>query len=280
MPSVEFTQRFLEALKQLDDETFDLTIQHAPHGHEDPSMSGLGSCALQQWLTITGAPETDPRDPMGYWTTMMGRHGQAISAKVLETMGYEVFDQEKEVNLADDLIVGHIDGKLTGLDLGNRVAIWDAKVKGVWSMYGTKKSYGLAVTGLPAADQGIFLQLQAYIEAENADLGIVTAHPADISAARIQASIKKVPIAPVYRIVLERDPEAAQLAITRGKLIAVAVKTQSQPAREFDPYEGEFPCSYCSWMSWCKVYGRNAQMVLPEIPLNWRHPVVDIEEVA
>ena len=277
MDPAQFTQKFLDALRELDDQTFSLGVLHSPHGHNDPSISGLGSCALQQWLVLTGAPETDPRDPMSYWTTMMGRHGQAIASAVLRTMGYDVFDEEKEVHLADDLIVGHIDGKLTGLDLGTSIAIWDAKIKGVWSMYGTKKSYGLAVVGLPAADPGIFLQLQGYIEAEDADLAIVTAHPADISAARIQAAIKKVPIGPVYRLIIKRDPQAGQLAITRGKLLAAAVKMHAQPAREFDPYDGEFPCTYCAFMSWCKVYGRAAQMVLPEIPEEWKRPAMTEE---
>lgn len=274
----EFNRRFLDALGTLEDSTYNLSWEHSPHSKDEASLSGVGSCALQQWAYIAGIPRTDPRDPAGVMTTTMGHLGQQLVAHVMRTMGYNLFDEEKLVDLNG--IPGHVDGKVTGLDLGDSVAIWDSKFKGIYAMFGTKNSYGMAVDGLPYAAPEIYLQQQGYIKAEDADFGILTAHPFDLGANRVQAAIKKAAHSPVYRIVLERDDEAGELALTRGKLLNAAVKGKAQPAREFDPMKDNFPCGYCEVKAWCVVKGDQYSMVLPPIPEDWKVKPVEIMEVA
>jgi hypothetical protein len=267
----EFNERYMEAARSLDDEPFSLTVEHDHKRSDKTRISSLGHCSLQQWASIVDIPTTDPRDPGSYWTTTLGTHVQAIQSEILKRMGYTVTDEEKTVDLTGEgLIIGHIDGVLSGLDIGDRKFIWDAKGKGIYQMFGTKESFGIANDGLPLADPGINMQLQSYIEAEKADGGIVLASPFDMSANKTTAAIKKQPHKMVYRVILEPDPEAVKLAISRGKLMTAAVKTNMQPVREFNPTKDKFPCGYCEVKSWCMVYGDSGQITLPPIPDDWK----------
>ncbi len=276
--SDEFNRRFLDALSSLEDSTYSLSWAHEPHAQGAATLSGVGSCALQQWAYATGIPKTDPRDAAGVLTTTMGHLGQQLIAHTMRVMGYDLYDEEKLVDL--DGIPGHVDGKISGLDLGDQTAIWDSKFKGIYAMFGTKNSYGMAIDGLPWASPEIYLQQQGYIAAEDADFGMLTVHPFDLGANRVQAAIKKQLHSPVYRVILERDDAAGELAKMRGKVLNAAIKGGIQPAREFEPLTDNFPCGYCEVKAWCIARGDRYEMVLPEIPEDMRVKPLEVEEVA
>ena len=275
---LEFNTRFLDALNRISESTFEAVVRHEHRETVGPRVSGLGSCARKQYYNASGTMETDPRDPTGAWASTLGNFGQSLAAMVLREMGYEVKDEELEVTLEDGLIVGHIDGLMSGLDLGDAIAVWDSKFKSIWGMVGTKNSYGIAVDGLPWSDPAIYLQLQTYLLATEATVAIVTAHPFDFSALRTQAAIKKIDASPVYRLVLETDEEAQQLALHRGKMVAVAVSMGEAglPMREFDPARDNFPCNYCEWKSKCVADGGGFKLMFPPIPERMRIKPVEV----
>lgn len=108
-----------------------------------------------------------------------------------------------------------------------------------------------------------------YVLAAQAERAIITAHPFDLSATRVEASRRKTVAAPVYRIVVEADEEAQDLALQRGLTLTVAVDSHMLPAREFDPMVNRFPCGWCEWKAQCMSDGPDYDIALPVIPLEW-----------
>jgi hypothetical protein len=264
----EFTQRFLAALAEIGEEDAVDSIFSERYDDTNPRMSGLANCARQTYYAITETEETEPMSPDRHWPSQLGTYGQRLVARILRKMGYTLTDEEKRVELADGLIIGHVDGILSGLDLGDSRVIWDSKFRNQWAMFGTRDSAGLITHGLPVADPGIYMQLNCYMAAEGVDRAIVTVHPFDLSSIRREAAIKGLTASPVYRIIIERDDTAVELAQTRGKILLVAKQLGIVPDREFNPTSNKFPCSYCSWRSRCIRDGQSNRLALP--PLPWR----------
>ena len=109
---------------------------------------------------------------------------------------------------------------------------------------------------------------------------MVTAHPFDFSGLRTQAAIKKIEASPVYRIILEKDEEAQQLAINRGKMVTVAASMGAEglPMREFDPARDNFPCNYCEWKSKCVSDGAGFGLMFPPIPDSMKNKPIEVVE--
>jgi hypothetical protein len=214
---------------------------------------------------------------------MLGNLGQGLAAAVLKHMGYTVLAEEEECSIADGLISGHLDGELTGLDLEDEVVVWDSKLRNIWGLFGTKKSFGLVTHGLPYASQEIYLQLQSYMLARQRERAIITAHPFDMSVTKQQAAIKKMEALPAYRLVMEADEEAQQLAIQRGQLVAVAANLGLSVTAEYSPAVDSYPCDYCEWKARCMVQGPAGEITLPPIPAKYKNPTVNdwnLSEVA
>lgn len=188
----------------------------------------------------------------------------------LRRMGYEVLDEEKTVSLGEGIISGHMDGVLTGLDLGETKAVWDAKLRNVYALHDWVK------LGLPEADASAYLQLQTYMAAEDYSLAIITVMPFDLSASKWESFKKrKLEVAEplVNRIIIPADAGAQELAINRGKMVAVASAMNIVPAREFnpsDPKDAKFPCGWCEFQALCVNEGQTRDFVLPPIPDGWR----------
>lgn len=67
------------------------------------------------------------------------------------------------------------------------------------------------------------VRLIAYLSATGLNEAMITAHPYDISGGKVQASIRKVASSPVYRVMVEADPEAQDLVLKRARLLNAAV---------------------------------------------------------
>lgn len=264
MPNDEFNERFVRALGELEDEEWEVTVNHSPHANT-VSPSGIGNCVRQQLYKFTNKPKTNQLNKATNWSSFLGSHGQAIAAKVLEKMGYTVFDQEAVVDFNG--IQGRVDGKLTGLDLDDLIVIWDSKLRNIFGLYGTKGHPGLANSELKESSPDIYLQMQAYIAATGAAGAILTVQPYDLSAAKLEATKKKVPVSPVYRVVVEPDEAAQKLALTRAQLVLAAAFTGQAINREADPYIKQFPCSYCEYMTLCLTEGGAFKLMAPVITL-------------
>ena len=305
----EWTARYIEALGQVGEEGIEIQATHSHRKSDKPRISSLGSCGRQTFYECIGAPETDPSDPTSNWAQMLGTAGQAVATAVLEKMGYTVTDVEKTVGLfpqnhgvlddrgelhhwqndvgdwvpdPDYLIPGHIDGKITGLDLGDEVRVLDVKLRNTFGMYGTNNSPGMAPmkAGLPAASPDVYLQLQTYAKAEEADGCMVLLAPFDTSANKIAAYTKKAhdngtQVPPAYRLLFDSDEKAQALGIARGRMIAAAVKLAKsgervRVQREFNPVNTNFPCNWCSRKGLCLVEGPEYDIGMPGIPDEWR----------
>ena len=260
----EFARRYLAALKAVGDVSWEATLQHIEREVAGPRASGLASCARQQWYNITNAPQTNPSAASNNWSQLMGGAGQVLIAKVLREMGYTLADEEKTVALGE-CISGHIDGKLSGLDIGDEEVIWDSKLRNIYALY------QWVTQPLVYADESAYMQMQAYLAAEELDVAIITVAPFDLSAARVETFIKrKVSVVEplIHRIIIPADQEVQEVAEQRGKMLFAAAKMHIMPAREFDPLsakDAKFPCGYCEWQALCVEAGQTNDFVLPRL---------------
>lgn len=265
----EFAARFLEALQTTTDSDFSITYDHIKRGGTTPRASGLGHCGRQQAYSLLQEPKTNPRSALDNWNALLGGYNQSMVAVILRNMGYTITEEESEVTLANGLITGHLDGELSGLDLGEETVIWDAKFKNVWGLFGTKKNAGIVTSGLPLASVDIYLQMQAYMKARGRKMAIITASPFDMSTTKREAAIKGIEPHPAYRIIVEEDTEAQDLAILRGQLVAAAGKLGVSVVPEYNPHRNEFPCNFCEWRAKCILEGNGGAFQLPPIPPEW-----------
>lgn len=190
----------------------------------------------------------------------MGHAGQQIVAAALRTMGYMLEGEETTVEYGP--LVGHVDGLLRGHDLGERLAVWDNKVKGAWAYRNLLKN---GIRG----DAEIYMQIQCYILATGAELALVTVVPADLNTNISLMRQYKVEGDPVInRMVYTPDTEAQELAVLRAQELNVAIKMGVLPSREFNPDAGKYPCTYCPFLEQCQIDGAGDYTVSP-IPSEW-----------
>ncbi len=225
-------------------------------------MSSMGDCARRLYYDGVMGGEGRVEEAIT-WPQAIGYAGQELAAEALKGMGYRLFDQENEVTWEN--MVGHTDGMLTGYDLGDMVATWDAKVKNSFAFR------DMVTKGLPRADVGIYVQQMCYIKATGADCGIVTVHAADHTDTRSRLKQYKVEANPlVHRIVLERDEEVFELIEERAYMLELAVGKKTLPACEYDPIKGQFPCTYCPHMQQCILDGDEKDYTVTPFPSEWR----------
>src|SRR3990167_6857670 len=183
----EFSQRWLTALGEVAAQErveYRVVVQSGVTGLT--RASSIGGCTRAQYYALTETPETNPGNPAYNWPTMMGFAGQEVVAGVLQQMGYS-FEVLPEV-LGSDVISGHPDGIIYGLDLGETRALWDSKLR---SAYAFGKLYQL---GLPLGDPEMYLQMQVYMKYTGCELAIVTVLAHDRWAAKVQVRNKKLQV--------------------------------------------------------------------------------------
>lgn len=268
----EFKARALQALSELDSSEWQFAYEHLHRETTGARMSGAGDCGRKQVYAANGTIPTNPRNPMDHWNALSGSILQNYTALLMRKMGYTITNEEADVALEDGLITGHLDGEISGLDLGDEIAIWDSKYKNAWGLYGTKASFGIVTEGLPYSSPQIYLQMQLYMLARQRQRAIVTISPFDMSTTKQQAAIKKVDLSPLNRVVVEADEDAQRLGVQRSQLVAAAVTLGVNVTPEFDPNREQFPCTYCDFRAQCIIDGPAAPFSLPPIPVEWKTP--------
>lgn len=266
----EFATRYLKALREVarNGKQFKWEHRAGETSATGVRMSAMGDCARRLYYKLTKQSITNHQEGSGSeWAQLMGFAGQEIVALTLRTMGYTIFDEEKEVEFNGS--IGHIDGKITGLDLEDTVAIWDCKVRGSFSLYAN--DYGLITRGLPSADVSMYLQQNMYMAAEGLDMCMITAVPHDLGASRLEAVKRKItqPSFAINRIMLNRDIRAIELSLLRAKTIGTLVKSNLIPQPEYDPIKQKFPCGFCDHRELCIKDGHMGIKV-PAIPDDWK----------
>ena len=219
-------------------------------------MSGLGKCARQQVWGLQEAKdeEVEADTPGAPWQNLMGYAGQAIVAKIVVDMGYTITDQEKPVYLPG--IPGHIDGKLSGLDLDSPV-IWDNKVRNQFAYY------HLAKDGI---DKVTRVQQQCYMAAEKCLYSMLTFVPFDLSGTRSHLNRWKSEANPqIMRVMLPYSEEEHETIEKRTQMIQIAVDNRITVTREEDPEKGEFPCTWCPFMKRCLATGQTTDFMVTPI---------------
>ena len=261
MSSTEFTARWLEALDQLGDEDAQYTFRIESGHTGKPRASSVGGCGRQQGYATTGVPKTDPGGPP--WAAMMGYAGEAIVRRVLTRMGYEM----TSVELPKDLVFsGHVDDVIRGLDL-DIPHVWDNKVRGTYGMR------MLIQQGLPTADPQMYLQMQLYMLALGLSKTMLTIVPHDLSMMRREVKSYKLDVdSPlIYRIIVDADTAAQDVALTRATEVAAANALSVVIRREYD--RKGFPCTWngggCEWFTRCVVDDDGDQLQLTPIPPSW-----------
>lgn len=276
----EFTRHYLSSLNEVASKDFSIPVNYEKVETLGPRASGLGDCARKSYYELAGFPKTEPENFTRHHSSVMGRFGQAMTTLVLREMGYEVYDEESTVSVADGLISGHLDGQLRGGDIPEgQHMVWDDKWRGVYGMVGTKNSKGLVTDGitygLHTTDPGMELQMQTYILATGATEAWVLVHPFDLSALRTAGyRLKDLDVQPVYRVHVQPSEEHQKVGIARGQTLAAAVKAQLLPAREFNPVKDNFPCGYCDFRSLCMSQLNKFDIQIPPIPTEWSTPEV------
>lgn len=268
----EFSERFALAMHELDSDEFnayEFVIQSGGLGKV--RASGVGSCAAKQLYSLKGEVETDLMNARYNWSSWMGTAGQELSAAILRRMGYTVTTVHAAI--VSEHMSGHIDGTITGLDLGDEVMLWDSKVR---NLFGYRK---LATAGLPFGDPEMYLQMQWYMGQLGLKRCMITVHPHDYSSMRNEITRYKVPVhdAIAHRIFIPFSARSFELAEQRGIAITAARDLDMMVAREFNPAtpaDAKFPCGFCPWMSRClgDDFERSVNGVLevPAIPAEWR----------
>ena len=261
MSDQEFAQRFRAAMEVVAQrETHQFVFEMANTPVAQPRASAIGTCALQQLWRIQGKKPSMPPNPTSLWPQLLGLAGQSIVEEILRVMGYEVINGKREYHFGP--MVCHPDGLLRGLDLGDSTALWDCKVR---NLYGLSE---LLRKGLPDAEPAMEAQMQVGMAATSTELTIITALPFDLSAARLEVFRKRgietaEPL--VNRVIVQASKERQDLMLARGEALSVAALTGMTVAREFNPADGKFPCTFCPFMEDCLLNTAEPDMVIPAL---------------
>lgn len=267
----EFVRRWLAAMTEMDNEDYmeyRFVIENGDSGM--PRASGIGGCAARTMYRINGTEPTDLRRAEYNWSAWMGYAGQEFKAEIMRRMGYTV--RTVHVPLRSDVMTGHIDGTVCGLDMGDEPVLWDSKLR---NLFGFRK---LVVEGLPKGDPEMYLQMQWYMGELGLKWALVTIAPHDYSSMRNEVTRYKLPVfnAIVHRIIIPFDQKAYELACERARVLLAAKELGLMVAREFNPgkpADARFPCGFCPFMSRCLAddFERSVAGVVevPPIPAEW-----------
>lgn len=298
LSDAEFLKLFSDAMVELDNEGFEVTFPVESGRSGKARASSIGGCVTQQYYDLSETPKTNDTDYKGIpfahnlWSSWRGTEGEGLVRLIMETMGYtimqpDVFGKcivcghpvqvEDECVLCDctdhqSVISGHVDGILTGLDLGDEQVLWDSKIRNV---FGYQK---LVKHEFPNSDPTMWFQMQVYLSFLDLERCMVTVMPQDLSTTRNQFQrIYKLPTENVLvqRLWIEANQTAQDLALDRASGIMAAVVLGEVPVREHDPgdkRDSVFPCGFCPWLDQCindHLTGK-ATFEIPPIPPEWK----------
>lgn len=266
----EFAERFVKAMGEIDDMPevrYDVVIKFQDEGK--PRASGIGTCARQQLLKLNHEEETDPGDAQYGWPAWMGYAGEEISARILTQMGYVLARPDLGPS---DIMSGHIDRTITGLDFEDEVVLWDSKLRNVFGMKMLVQNSNLRKT-----DPQMYLQMQHYMERLGLKRTMLTIMPHDYSTFKSECRRYKVDIVEplVHRIFVAADKKAQQLATDRAATLIAAQNMDMMVRREFNPGKMVFPCTFCPYHQRCIMVDLefsvddSGLIEVPVIPEEW-----------
>lgn len=240
----EFARAFRRAMALLEAAPFDLTVRIESGSEGKIRASSIGDCSRRQLFMLRGEGETDMADPASAWAPWMGHLGEAIVGQVLDRMGYERTKPDLPEHTS---VSGHVDGVLTGLDLGTERVVWDSKVRGPY------RAKMLIQLGLPAADPVMAAQLQWYAKATETERAMITLHPHDLSAWKLELKRSHLEVAEpvVQRLWIKADTGVQARLEERAEAITAASALGLMVNREFNPGLDRWPCEYCPFRMAC-----------------------------
>lgn len=239
-----------------------------PYQAERYRPSGIGSCALKQAAGVNGVPMTDE-----IWSTIwqaeLGRAGQDIALKAFPALGFDIVESIKvegalpgEIDVIADPKEWNVLRLPSGEGKDNRI-VGDVKCRNTYAYVHIWKGEDLL-----AENKDVAIQMNTYMGQAGIDKGMIILLPFDSAGCRneLKYNAKRVPnpdISPYIRVfTIDFDPGLFALTVRRKAELEMY---GLEVAREYDPTRNAFPCTYCSWMQWCR--GRdNGGVVITALP--------------
>ena len=265
--------------------------ENLPQERTKPRASALASCSRQQAYDMAMTP-TDPIGAAGSLlsydadlTSEQGRAFEGLMERTLKSIGVEVVSAQTNLP-ATYPVSGHPDGEL---DLSNKPSNdlqgLDRDIKwGVEFKHLGRFGYKKAITrGLRAGHPHYILQGGLYGDALGWDAVLYIVSSQDASSIRTEATASlryKTPSARWAELV-DWHPkihiETLEIDEVRNGLLPVAKararwltdwkqhsNSPEEVAREYEPTNGQFPCTYCPYLTTCLKDGNGGQRA-PEL---------------
>ena len=265
------------------------TRQH----HSKPRASALASCARQQaydmaatiqdGIGVTGSRLSYDAD----LTSEQGRAFEGLMERTLESIGITVVNSQTSLPPNYE-VSGHPDGEL---DLSNYTSLVGASIqRGLPTRWGVefkhlgRFGYEKAIKyGLRVGHPQYILQAGLYGDALGWDavLWIVSSQDASSIRADAAASLRYKTPSARWAELIDWHPklhmETMEIREVQGLLPVAKARAKwlsnwksnsgypSDVAREYDPTLGQFPCTYCPYLTTCLNDG-NTGTRAPELP--------------
>ena len=262
--------------------------------YDRPRASALASCARQQGYAMAGTVPDEigvKGSLLSYdadLTSEQGRAFETLMERTLSSMGIEVVSAQTELPLSYP-VSGHPDGQLN-LDryLQREASSLESAPETVWGVefkhlgrFGYEK---VIKNGLRAGAPQYILQGGLYGDALGWDavLYIVSSQDASSIRADAAASLRYKTPSARWAELIDWHPkihiETLEIKEVQNGLLPVAKArarwlsdwkstsgVAAEVAREYEPENGQFPCTYCPFLTTCLTDGNGGQRA-PELP--------------
>lgn len=226
-----------------------------------PSPSSVSKCTRQNWFKAKGTAKTNqPDNGESVIAAETGRLSEAFLIRVVEEAGlgvpvYVTEDESlRELSAAELEEVSMKGGQVDNIirpDDGERFLV-EFKRKGVFDML------DLLRDGLREAKPDEFIQMQSLMHAKGLTRGLYIA--ANWDRGSFTSRVRKWDERPdgLYAEWVPYSRPAALAAKVRAEMQTKLIEEEEDPARvprDYDPFEGKFPCSWCPHWDVCKKVG-------------------------
>lgn len=258
-----------------------LSKEH-PSRHR-PSPSSVARCTRQNWYSEKGVPPTEDPDGESYISAESGRESEKVLTAILNASGIarveHLTEEERELKPFQLARVSLRGGQLDqlGFTPGNEnddgdLVLVEFKRKGVMDILmlwekGVRESQPDEYTQVQALMEALQLTRCLYVAA-NWDRGELTRHTVGqfakkgnkcVSGCTHKTSERNCKRTPgVYLEWIPRVALAAKMIQKRAEMQTSYIENETNAARvprDYSPYDGRFPCNWCSWWSQCKKDG-------------------------
>lgn len=237
-----------------------------------PSPSSVTRCTRQNWYSETGVPKTEEPDGESFFSAESGRMTESLLSAVLNESGIArveyLTEEERELQPYQLARVSMKGGQFDQLgftpghskeDDGDLVLV-EYKRKGVydildlWRKGSVREAKPDEYAQMQVLMEGLQLVRALYI-AVNWDRGMLTSHgPGGRYGWKSEKGIERYP--GVYLEWVPRVALAAKMLKKRAEMQTNFIENETVAARvprDYNPFEGRFPCNWCSWWKQCKL---------------------------